>query len=85
MLHQTDNRAFHITLVRLERRHEKFILNHNIADQSLVLNAFAQYFPLALLFATEQKYTSGLVMESVIRPPLHEQVRSVIAVTPHMA
>lgn len=45
---------------------EQFILNHNIADQSLVLNEFAKHPPLALFLVTGQKYTSGAAMESAI-------------------
>jgi len=43
---------------------EKFILNQNIAKRPSVLNAFGRNPPLALLFATEQKYTSEATMES---------------------
>jgi hypothetical protein len=43
----------------------------------MVLNVFAQYFPLALFFASEKKYTSGAAMESAIQPPFHKQVCSV--------
>ena len=44
----------------------------------MVLNVFAQYFPLALFFASEKKYTSGAAMESAIQPPFNKQVSSVI-------
>jgi hypothetical protein len=51
---------------------EKFILNQNIAKRPLVLNAFGRNPPLALLFATEQKYTCGAAMKSAIQPQLLE-------------
>ncbi|HEA3202808.1 TPA: hypothetical protein RVS02_004412 [Aeromonas veronii] len=35
------------------------MLNQLIADQSLVLNAFAKHFPLALFFAAEENTLLG--------------------------
>jgi hypothetical protein len=63
----------------------QYILNHNITDQSLALNAFAKHLPLAPFLAIGQKYTQGAAMESNTQSQLLEQVRSVIEVTPHMA
>ncbi|WP_421293685.1 hypothetical protein [Aeromonas veronii] len=61
--------------------HEKIILNQNLTNMIMMLDALEQRPLLALLFATEQKYTSGAAMESAIRSPLHKQVRSVSEVT----
>ncbi|WP_429137467.1 hypothetical protein ACQXXB_19340 [Aeromonas veronii] len=57
---------------------KKIILNQMITCQSIVLDALKQHLLLALLFATEQKYTFGAAMESAIWPPFHKQVSSVI-------
>jgi hypothetical protein len=50
----------------------KYILNHNITDQSLALNAFAKHLPLAPFLAIGQKYTQGAAMESNTQSQLLE-------------
>jgi hypothetical protein len=57
---------------------EKIILNQNVIGIPIVLGSLEQHPLLALLFATEQKYTSGAAMKSTIRPLLHKQARIVI-------
>jgi len=53
---------------RLDDHHEKLILNQYLKILALVLSVFAQNSLLTLLFTTEQKYTHGLVMESITQP-----------------
>ncbi|WP_169046961.1 hypothetical protein [Aeromonas salmonicida] len=57
---------------------EKIILNKNFIGAPIVLSSFEQHPLLALLFATEQKYTFGAAMESATLPPFREQASSVI-------
>ncbi len=60
------------------------MLNENIPNLLLALNACTQHPLLGLLWAIGQKYTSGAAMESITQPQYLEKLESVMEVTHHM-